>query len=250
MRRLLRLLKVGEYVATLEIRFDLNLTFLRIVQMVCQLLFLAHLLGCFWFYMAALVGLDPEVGRRSPAAHTPWPRRRAPAAHTNCVPPWVATTRRVLPCVTAARPCSIPVRVSSHFPSPLQIVTWVSSYDDGFGLDAPPNVQYLYSVYWALTTLTTVGYGDITPTNNLERSFSLFALLTGALVFGYMLSSIGSMVAAIDRQAALSEERLDEIKEYMRWRKLPRDLVMRLRRYYSYYYSRKTVRAAATLSPC
>ena len=70
--------------------------------------------------------------------------------------------------------------------------------------------------------------------------YSLFALLTGALVFGYMLSSIGSLVAAIDRQAALSEEKMDEVKEYMRWRKLPRDLVIRLRRYYTYYYSRKT----------
>ena len=178
--RLLRLLKVGEYVAALEIRFDINLTFLRIVQMVLQLLFLAHMLGCFWFYMAALVGIDMEI------------------------------------------------------------TTWVSSYDDGRGVDAPPDVQYLYAVYWALTTLTTVGYGDITPTNDVERVYSLFALLLGALVFGYMLSSIGSLVAAIDRQAALSEEKMDEVKEYMRWRKLPRDLVIRMRRYYTYYYSRKT----------
>jgi CRP-like cAMP-binding protein len=85
-----------------------------------------------------------------------------------------------------------------------------------------------------------VGYGDITPTNNLERTYSLFALLLGALVFGYMLSTIGSLVSAIDKQAALSEEKMDEIKEYMRWRRLPRDLVIRMRRYYTYYYSRKT----------
>ena len=66
-----------------------------------------------------------------------------------------------------------------------EITTWVSTYDDGSALDADAGTQYLYSVYWALTTLTTVGYGDITPTNNLERLYSLFALLTGALVFGY-----------------------------------------------------------------
>jgi CRP-like cAMP-binding protein len=178
--RLLRLLKLGEYIAALEIKFDINLTFLRIVQMVLNMLFLAHMLGCFWFYTAAMVGIDPEI------------------------------------------------------------TTWVQSYDDGSALDGPPSTQYLYSVYWALTTLTTVGYGDITPTNNAERKYSLFALLIGALVFGFMLSSIGSLVAAVDRQAALSEERMDEVKEYMRWRKLPRDLVMRMRRYYTYYYSRKT----------
>ena len=66
------------------------------------------------------------------------------------------------------------------------------------------------------------------------------ALLVGALVFGFMLSSIGSLVQALDRQAALSEERMDEVKEYMRWRKLPRDLMIRMQRYYAYYYSRKT----------
>ena len=91
-------------------------------------------------------------------------------------------------------------------------------------------MQYLRALYWAFVTMSGVGYGDITPTNNLERVYSYFALLTGALIFGYMLSSIGTLVAAIDRQAALSQEKLDEVREYMRWRRLPRDLVMRLRR--------------------
>ena len=33
-------------------------------------------------------------------------------------------------------------------------------------------------------TLTTVGYGDITPTNDAERLFALLSLLIGAVVFG------------------------------------------------------------------
>ena len=47
-----------------------------------------------------------------------------------------------------------------------------------------------------LTTLTTVGYGDITPCNNIERAYCLFAMLVGAMMFGYMMSTIGSMVRA------------------------------------------------------
>ena len=42
-------------------------------------------------------------------------------------------------------------------------------------------------------TLTTVGYGDIVPANNSERTYALFSLLIGALVFGYMLSMIGEV---------------------------------------------------------
>jgi len=60
------------------------------------------------------------------------------------------------------------------------------------------------------------------------------------LVFGYMLSSIGSLVATLDRQAALSEEKMDAIKAYMRWRRMPRDLSSRVRRYYEFYYEQRT----------
>ena len=179
--RLLKLLKVGEYIATIEERFDLNLGFLRIGQMAISLLYLAHLLGCIWFYLALSEGLDEGT------------------------------------------------------------VTWVSSYDGGSALDAPPMTRYAYSLYWALTTLTTVGYGDITPTNDRERYYALLALPLGAMAYGFLLSSIGTLVQSLDRQAALAQQRLDEVKEYMRWRKLPRDLIVRLRRYYNFYYLRKTV---------
>ena len=43
--------------------------------------------------------------------------------------------------------------------------------------------------------------------------FALVALLIGALVFGYMVSTIGSMVAAMDRQGAIVDEKMDAVKE-------------------------------------
>ena len=71
--RLLRLLKLGEYVSALEIKFDLNLTFLRILSMVMNMLFLAHMLGCFWFYTAAMVSLARTSSPGSPRTTTALP---------------------------------------------------------------------------------------------------------------------------------------------------------------------------------
>lgn len=34
--------------------------------------------------------------------------------------------------------------------------------------DLPNNQKYLYSFYYTITTVTTVGYGDISPTNSAE----------------------------------------------------------------------------------
>ena len=98
-------------------------------------------------------------------------------------------------------------------------------------------MKYVYSIYWALTTLTTVGYGDITPCNDIERNYTLLALLIGALVFGYMVSTIGALIAGMDRQASAVQDRIDGIKEYTNFRQMPRALSARIRTFYSYHYA-------------
>ena len=178
--RLLRLLKVEKYVSMLEDKFEVNLVSLRVLGMVTRLLFMVHMLGCFWFYCAAQA---EEAGEE---------------------------------------------------------VTWVTTYDGGSAHDGPVSKQYIYSVYWSLTTLTTVGYGDITPTNMIERCYCLFAMLIGAMMFGYMMSTIGSMVTTMDRQAAAFEEKMDKVKEWMTTRNIPRKLLIRVRKYYEHYYTRKS----------
>eukprot|EP00976_Prorocentrum_cordatum_P113742 1195743-Prorocentrum_minimum.AAC.10 len=35
--------------------------------------------------------------------------------------------------------------------------------------DLPMMKQYITSAYWALTTITTVGYGDISPVSEYEK---------------------------------------------------------------------------------
>jgi len=121
-----------------------------------------------------------------------------------------------------------------------EAITWLTSYDDGAGVDASTWVHYLYAVYWALTTLTTIGYGDIIPTNDSERGFALATFLVGTLVFGYMISSVGDMVQNADPNAVKIDEKLDEVKVYLRWHKFKPALAVRIRKYYEFYFSRKS----------
>lgn len=50
--------------------------------------------------------------------------------------------------------------------------------------------KYQLSLYWAFVTIATIGYGDITPQNHYEYSFTMASVVLGSIFFGYTLNYI------------------------------------------------------------
>lgn len=74
--------------------------------------------------------------------------------------------------------------------------SWTTLYDVN---PLPLEQKYLVSLYWAFTTLTTVGYGDIVPHTVMERLFAMFLILAGAVTFGaYVHARIHSKPGGVD----------------------------------------------------
>ena len=74
---------------------------------------------------------------------------------------------------------------------------------------------YLYSFYFLMTTLTTVGYGDIVCISTIETFFQILFLTVGVSIYSWIVSNIGNYVKNQDRAAVkLNEDEnlLEEIR--------------------------------------
>mmetsp|Transcript_27553 Transcript_27553/g.94085 ORF Transcript_27553/g.94085 Transcript_27553/m.94085 type:complete len:869 (+) Transcript_27553:197-2803(+) len=94
---------------------------------------------------------------------------------------------------------------------------------------------YVASIYWALTTFTTIGFGDIVPMNTEERIFACIAMIVGGGVFAYGLTSLCSILANLNASEVLFRKKCDEINEYMELRHLPQDIRARVRQYMQHW---------------
>lgn len=68
-----------------------------------------------------------------------------------------------------------------------------------------PGLEYVFisSCYWALTTLSTVGFGDMVPRTNYERATGVIIIFCGYLTFSYVNSCL--LEAIEDLESAQAE---------------------------------------------
>lgn len=57
---------------------------------------------------------------------------------------------------------------------------------------------YVLSLYWCITSITTVGYGDISGTNSTERLFCSLVMLVGVIAFSFANGSLASIISSSD----------------------------------------------------
>jgi voltage-gated potassium channel len=72
-------------------------------------------------------------------------------------------------------------------------------------------------IWWAASTVTTVGYGDIVPTQPAARIAGIFLMFTGIGLVSILTASIASALLAedVEEEELHIEERLDRLEQML-----------------------------------
>ena len=69
-------------------------------------------------------------------------------------------------------------------------------------------LRYLWSLYWALVTLTSTGYGDITPRNVGEVLYTMCIMVSNLYVYGYVVGTVSLTIEKSDEKEASNQKKL------------------------------------------
>jgi CRP-like cAMP-binding protein len=126
--------------------------------------------------------------------------------------------------------------------------SWTTSYGvaPAPGPSAPRpqsllGTQYLSSCYWAITTLTTVGYGDISAHTDAERGMSMLIMLLGTSCLGIMIGKISALAAQLAAKEAAFEHSMEVVNDFLSSRHIEKELRPRTREFFHYLKERSAL---------
>jgi voltage-gated potassium channel len=99
---------------------------------------------------------------------------------------------------------------------------------------------YVRAVHFTITTLSTVGYGDIRPYGDLETTFELIVVVTSACIFASIIGSIAAYFANADTSGQVAfKADLRKMKRYMKYREIPDALQTSILNHFFSLYQRQ-----------
>lgn len=106
---------------------------------------------------------------------------------------------------------------------------------------------YIVSLYWAVMTMSTIGYGDVVAKTTAERVVATFGMFIGSSIFAYIVGAVTGTVATMGARKTEFYELMDGVNAYMEEVQLPNVIRMRIREYFRHRFNTGTLHSNADL---
>ncbi|MCL7021737.1 hypothetical protein MKW94_016244, partial [Papaver nudicaule] len=101
--------------------------------------------------------------------------------------------------------------------------TWIGAQLENFE-DRSIWIGYTYSLYWTVTTLTTVGYGDLHAQNTREKIFNIFFMLFNIGLTAYLIGNMTNLIVHSAYRTFAMRDAINKLLRFSSSNRLPENL--------------------------
>ncbi|KAI3359550.1 hypothetical protein L3Q82_013947 [Scortum barcoo] len=96
---------------------------------------------------------------------------------------------------------------------------------------------YIASLYFTLSSLTSVGFGNVCANTDAEKIFSICIMLMGALMHAVVFGNVTAIIQRMYSRRSLYHTRMKDLKDFIRVHRLPQMLKQRMLEYFQATWS-------------
>ncbi|KAI3358479.1 hypothetical protein L3Q82_014899 [Scortum barcoo] len=107
------------------------------------------------------------------------------------------------------------------------------------GTGSGPSIRSIYiaSLYFTLSSLTSVGFGNVSANTDTEKIFSICVMLIGALMHALVFGNVTAIIQRMYSRWSQYHTRTKDLKDFIRVHHLPQSLKQRMLEYFQTTWS-------------
>ncbi|RWS11147.1 potassium voltage-gated channel subfamily H member 7-like protein, partial [Dinothrombium tinctorium] len=109
--------------------------------------------------------------------------------------------------------------------------------DDGYGGGPSRKSKYITALYFTFSSLTSVGFGNVSPTTNMEKVFCITVMLVGSLMYASIFGNVSAIIQRLYSGTARYHTQLLRVREFIHFHQVPNPLRQRLEEYFQHAWS-------------
>ncbi|KAK5881304.1 hypothetical protein CesoFtcFv8_022119 [Champsocephalus esox] len=97
--------------------------------------------------------------------------------------------------------------------------------------------SYIAALYFTLSSLTSVGFGNVCANTDAEKIFSICTMLIGALMHALVFGNVTAIIQRMYSRRSLYHTRMNDLKDFIRVHRLPQQIKQRMLEYFQTTWS-------------
>ncbi|XP_060786103.1 potassium voltage-gated channel subfamily H member 7-like [Neoarius graeffei] len=97
--------------------------------------------------------------------------------------------------------------------------------------------KYVTALYFTFSSLTSVGFGNVSPNTNSEKIFSICVMLIGSLMYASIFGNVSAIIQRLYSGTARYHTQMLRVKEFIRFHQIPNPLRQRLEEYFQHSWN-------------